>query len=156
MDLLGPIFAYLGAVTAIIVGALMSYEALIQIPLHSTNPQHTLTIAATPRAAKAALPASTGKIAAPRVPVASVSHNAAAKAASQIAAAADRRAAAHLRREAYLRRAARREHMRLLAQQARARQWASRRASRQAPAVLGYADEPHAGPDYDFYQGFYQ
>lgn len=147
MDLLGPILGYFGVVTAIIVGVLMSYDALIQIPLDRINTQHSVTVAAKPSTAKAALPASAGKIAALSVPVTSASHAAAAKAASRIAAAADRRAA-HLRREAHLRRMARRKHTRLLAQQARAWRW----ASRQAPTALGYADEPRAGFDYGFYQ----
>jgi hypothetical protein len=135
MDLLAPILAYLGTVTAIVVAVAMSYDVFIYTPLHSINPQHTLTFAAKSSAAKAALAASAAKIAAPSVSRASVSAEVAtANVTPQIDVVAKRRAE-FLRREA-----ARRKHTRWLARQARAREW----ASRQPPEALGYADEPSA------------
>jgi hypothetical protein len=143
MDLLASILAYLGTVTAIIVAVVMSYDAFIYTPLHSINPQHTVTVAAKPSAAKAASSASAGKIAPPSVPAASLPHGApsrgalAAKAASQNDVAAERRAAS-ARKEA-----ARQKHIRRLARQARGREW----ASQQPPGTfgLGYAEEPPGG-----------
>ncbi len=138
MDLLAAIFAYLGTVTAIVVTVVMSYDAFIYTPIHSINPQHTLTIAPKPRAAVAALSASAGKIARPNLRAASSSRAAAAaKAAPQVDTAAERRAA-NLRREA-----ARQRHMRRLVRQARGREW----AAQQPPSAvgLGYAEAPPAG-----------
>jgi hypothetical protein len=125
MDLIASILAYLGTVTAIIVTVVMSYDVFIYTPLHSINPQHTLTIAAKPPAAKAASSAPSASL--PRSPRA-------AKAAPQVDTAAERRAAS-ARVEA-----ARQKHMRKLARQARGREW----ASQQPPGGLGlgYAEEP--------------
>jgi hypothetical protein len=146
MGLLVSIFAYLGTVTAVIVTVVMSYDVFIYTPLHSINPQHTLTVAAKPSAVKPASSASAGKIAARNVPAASLSRGApshgapshgalAAKAASESDVAAERRAASARREAAWQR------HMRRLARQARGREW----ASPQGPRVLGYAEEPPAG-----------
>ena len=124
MDLLASIFAYLGTVTAIVVTVVMSYDVFVYTPLQSINPQQTLTEAAKPSAAKAAVPASAAKIAPPGALSASLHHApAAAKAVAPIEVAADRRAAARQR------------HLRTLARQTRNREW----VSRQGPRVLGYA-----------------
>lgn len=137
MGLLAAILAYLGTVTAIVVTVAVSYDVFIYTPLHSINPQHTVTVAAksvpAPSAAKRVLSASAAKIASRSSPGASPSHDAAsANATPQSDVTAERRAA-HLRREA-----ARQKYTRRVARQARAREW----ASQQAPSRLGYADEP--------------
>jgi hypothetical protein len=143
MDLLVSILAYLGTVTTIVVAVVMSYDAFIYTPLHSINPQHTLTVAAKPSPAKAASSASAGKIAPPHVAAASLPRSAssrsalAAKAAPQSNFAAERRAAS-ARKEAV-----RQQYMRRLARQGRGREW----ASQQPPGGfgLGYTEQPPAG-----------
>jgi hypothetical protein len=129
MDLLGPILAYLGTVTLIIVTVATSYVVFVYTPLHSINPQHTVAAAANPSAPKA-VPASAAKIASPGASAALLHHAApAAKAAAQTEVAAERRAEA------------RQKHLRKLARQARNKEW----VSRQGPRVLGYAQEAPAG-----------
>jgi hypothetical protein len=141
MDLLASILTYLGTVTAIIVAAVMSFDAFVYTPLHAVNPQHTLTVEAKPsvvkpRAAKAAALASASKITLAHAPAAAFSDGPQmAKAAPQIDVAAERRAA-------FLRREARQKRLRNgLARQTGEREW----ASQQAPNALGYASAPSGG-----------
>lgn len=51
MDLLGPIFAYLGSVTAIVLAFVASYDAIIYGPLHAAEPSPQSAIAFQAKAA---------------------------------------------------------------------------------------------------------
>jgi len=139
MDLLAPILAYLGSVTAMIAAVVMSYDAFIYRPLRSTIPQHTLVVAATPSTAKAAATPAT-KVARPGRAAAPAGGGAAANA---ITAQAD---AAAKHREAGARNViARRQQRRWLNRQARVSKWAYQRV----PEAQGYADEFATGFGYD-------
>jgi hypothetical protein len=83
MDLLAPILAYFGTVTAMIVAVMMSYDAFIYRPLYSLGPPNTVAVAATPAGAKPAVNVATKNTragsATVRPQLADVSHGAAAK-----------------------------------------------------------------------------
>jgi hypothetical protein len=134
MDLLGPILAYLGSVTAIIAAFAISYEVLIYAQPSSPGSDHAVAMVVKPSSAKPRVATATsraGKSARSNAALPVVSREAGAKAARQIDAVAQRRAAYH-------RELARQQRMRWLDRQARARQW----TSEHAPAVLGYAEPP--------------
>jgi hypothetical protein len=140
MDLLAPILAYLGSVTAIIVAVVMSYDAFIYAPLHAPLRHYSPTVVVMPSAAKSGAKA-TRQIARLGSRAAEPVHGGLANftAAPQAEAAANRRAA---RKQIVMVR------RRRLARQARDKQW----AYQQAAQTFGYADEPPAGFGFDRYQ----
>lgn len=54
MDLLAPILAYLGTVTALIAAVAMSYDAFVYSPTHSGGPPVSVALAAVPHGVKPA------------------------------------------------------------------------------------------------------
>lgn len=143
MDLLAPIFAYFGTVTAMIVAVVMSYDAFVYTPLHPPIPQHAVNLAAKPIAAKAAAKPAAKIARLSRVVADPVRGDAVGSATARQAHAAAKRRAARGRNAI-----ARQQQMRWLSRQARVREW----AYEQAPEAPGYADEPANGFGYDRFQ----
>lgn len=136
MDILASILAYFGTVAAIFLALAMSYNAVVYAPLHSITAQHALAVVAKPIPAKAAA----------KRPADAQRDTAEAEARPMTRSLVVTRTrheappAARLKAERLRNAMLRKEYLRHLQQQVRARQFAA------APpaGALGYADEPRA------------
>jgi hypothetical protein len=133
MGLFVSIFAYLGAVTALVVGLLMSFDAFLYPSDQSTFPQQTIT-APKPSAPHAMLTRS-AKIAQSDAPLAEAP-------APRPGTGADDTTAAVARSDW------RQPRVHRLVRQGHGKNW----AYQQEPNALGYAEEPSASFLYDRFQ----
>ena len=151
MDLLASIFAYCGAVAALIVAIAMSYDALVYAPLHHRiGPSQTLVVAAKPTATENAAKPSAALARGGLASLPARQRDGRGIAASEPAAQADvtLRTANARRSSAEHHALTQRRFLRRQTRPDRPREW----ASRQWPDRLGYADEPHAVFDYEPFQ----
>jgi hypothetical protein len=128
MGFIASFFAYLSAVTVLVVALLMSFDAFLFPPGQTTIGQQTIAVAAKPSLSQLALMPTASNVR-PASPVVT-------------------EAAADDPRKGSENTVSQRPRVRRLVRQARARNW----VFQQAPYALGYAKEPSASFLYDRFQ----